>query len=249
MQRKDKLTPRNQGPYEVIAHIPDTNWVDTRCLVTGVVHRFDLKDLQIFIGTRADGQKLVEFDLDQHRVLKVTGHRGNPEIRTTMEFLVHFQGDKDGTWMTYSADLIKNEVVDSYCTNLPQLQPLTLSAKQADTLKKRRKTEDITLVQPYKSVAYVDIRSWGPGTWYSSLALPDKDTTTYVLKAEYRDFCGPAAHPKRRINVYFETIGATYPEDNWFVCTYGHKYTELHPTHVLLTKQLLSRYRVNLTDN
>ncbi len=247
MQRKDKLDPRNQGPYKVIAHIPDTNWVDVQNLVTGVVERFDLKDLQAFRGTAYQAQELAEYDLDQHRVLKVSGHRGNPELRTSMEFLVHFQGDPAGRWMTCTPDLMTNEAVQAYCENLPQLRQLLLSAALAAKLKRQCLLEDILLVKP-KSVAYVDIREWGPGLWYSNLSLPDKDTLTYVLRCEYGAFCGSKKHPHRLINAYFPTLGITYKVNNWFVSTYGHKFKEPLPDHVVLTKPMIKRYKVDLTD-
>ncbi len=246
--RKDKLTTRNAGPYEVVLHPLDSNHVDVRNLIHDSITAFDVKDLKpYFAESREAAKKSAEYDEEQHAVYKILSHRGNPETRTTMEFLVKFV-DTTEVWLTYTKDVTDTVAFESYCSELPQLRPLLMSDELAKKLKRTLLKEDITLVSP-KTCVYVDIREWGPGHWYSTLNhLPDKDRVTYVLQCVYGDFCGSAKTPHRKINAYFPTIDVTYSVDNWFVSTYGHKYTTQHPDHVVLDKQLLKKYQVNLTS-
>lgn len=246
MQRMDKLTPRNQGPLEVIRHIPDTNWVEVRDLVYGMVKNIDISDLQIFIGDKDSAVQVAQYDQDQYAIDKMIGHRGHPETRTTMEFMVLFL-DGTSVWLPFSYDLSNTEQFGTYCEALPQLHQLLCDAKMAKKQKSLILKSDITLVSP-KSVVFVDIREWGPGTWYSSLAsLPDRDTVTYVLRCEYQDFCGPKKNPRRKIKAFFPVLAIVFNVDNWFVSTYGHC-TELKPDYVLLSKALLKQYKVDLTN-
>lgn len=244
MQRMDKLTPRNQGPFEVIRHIPETNWVEVRDLVYGDIKTFDLKDLTIFLGTKEDATNRAGYDSNQHGIDCIIGHRGNPELRSSMEFYVRFN-DNTAEWITFNNDLSITLQFERYCQELPQLRQLLIPAHKAKTLKSDTNKLNITLVHP-KSVVYVDIREWGPGQWYSKLDLPNKDTLTYVIRCEYRDWCGSGAFERRKILAYFPVLRSTWEVDNWFVSTYGHKFTELLPNHVLVTRQLIEKHKLRL---
>ena len=150
-------------------------------------------------------------------------------------------------WLPFTYDLSNTEQFGIYCEALPQLHQLLCDAKMAKKQKSLILKSDINLVSP-KSVVFVDIREWGPGSWYSSLtSLPDRDTVTYVLRCEYQDFSGPKKNPRRKIKAFFPVLSIVFDVDNWFVSTYGHC-TELKPDHVLLTKALLKQYKVNLTN-
>jgi hypothetical protein len=232
---------------EVLRHIPDSNWVEVRDLIYGNVKNVDGSDLQVFIGDKAAAKAMAEYDHDQYQIDKIMGHRGHPETRTCMEFLVLFL-DGTSSWFPYNHDLSTTKQFEEYCEALPQLHQVLMDSAIAKKQKSIAKKSDITLISP-KSVVYVDIREWGPGTWYSSLSsLPDKDTVTYVLRCEYQDYCGPKKFPRRKIKAFFPVIGIVYEVDNWFVSTYGHKFKECHPDHVELTKALIKKYKINLID-
>lgn len=246
-KRMDKLTPRNLGPLEVIRHIPDTNWVEVRDLIYGNVRTIDMSDLQVYFGDKESAKRMAEYDHDQYQIDRIGGHRGHPETRTTMEFLVHFL-DGTSAWLPWTRDLADTKQFEAYCDSLPQLHQLLQDASVASRLKISAKKSDITLVSP-KSVVYVDIREWGPGTWYSNLAsLPNKDTVTYVLRCEYQEFCGPKNFPRRKIKAFFPALNATYDVDNWFVSTYGHKFTKPLPEQVVLSKRLIAEYAIDFVN-
>lgn len=243
--RKDKLTTRNEGPYEVVLHPADSNHVEVRSLIYDSIKSIDVKDLKpFFVSSRDEAKLCAEYDEEQYGVERVLSHRGNPELRTTMEFLVLFK-DASEVWLKFTPDLKLNQQFQDYCSGLPQLQTLGMSANQANKLKKMRNKEDITLVSPH-TVVYIDVREWGPGLWYSKQTLPDKDTTTYVMKCIYGEYSGSKTQPRRKISAYFPAIDITYTVDNWFVSTYGHKFNRKHPDHVLLDARLLRQYKVDL---
>ncbi len=239
MDRADKLTPRNQGPYEVVHH-GDTNWVDVRDLVFGDVKTFDQSDLQIFVGTKEDATRLAQFDHNQFIIDSIVAHRGNPDTRTTMEFEVRYL-DKTVQWQPWSKDLFDTQQYADYCNSLPQLRPLVLTKAVADQQKKKVLLQDISLVQPTQTV-YVDLRSWG-ATWYARLTkLPfDKDHTTYVVKCIYGSYSGPKSYPRRKIEAQFPDMKESYSVDNYFVTTYGHDFT-VKSGFVLLTASTIAKY-------
>ena len=245
MKRMDKLTPRNQGPFEVIRHIPDSNWVEVRDLVYDNIKQFDLKDIQAFFGTKAEAQRMAEYDNDQFELDIILGHRGEPELRTTMEFYVRFK-DKSTQWLTFVPDLTTTTLFGDYCHGIPQLRQLLVSAEAAKKMKSdaKRAVIDKKLVAPGTTV-YVDIRSWGAGAWYSGLSdLPNKDTLTYVLLCEYKEYC---SETHKKIQAHFPLIDATWHVDNWFVTTYG-QCKHLKADHILLTSQMIKKYKLNLTQ-
>ncbi len=91
---------------------------------------------------------------------------------------------------------------------------------------------------------YVDLRSWGAGNWYGEhVTLPNKDTLTYVLECNYREYVGKEF---KLIDAYFPAVKASWHVNNWFVVTYGHKFTALQSEHVLLTADTVKQYKINL---
>lgn len=244
--RRDKLSPRSLGPYKVLSHDPSSNWVEVRDLVYDDIKWFDRKDLILYVDSDEGALKRARQDASQYEVDKLLAHRGNPETRQTMEFLVRFM-DGSEIWMPWSKDIDETQQYGEYCNSLPQLRQLNMPAAEAKKWKTSTNNSDITQVQPDYSV-YVDIREWGPGTWYKSLDhLPDKDIKTYVIRGVYGKFCGPKKKPYTAIELDFPILKLKQPfvVDNWFVVTYGHQ-TKLQPEYILLTAQLLKLYKLKL---
>lgn len=246
IDRKDKLDPRNQGPYEVVEHEEGSNVVQVRDLVHGNIKKFHQSEVQAFFGDREAAIKCARYDADQHEVEQIIAHRGNPEMRLNMEFLLKFR-DGSRFWKKWSKEIDQLQSLSDYVSGLPQLKQLLVSAKEAGLMKKRANDADVTMVSKHE-IVYVDIRSWGPGKWYSEqYDLPDKDIKTYVLKGIYGDFSGKKSNPKRMILLDFPALGleTPYSVDNWFVVTYGHQ-TKLNPKHVLLTSTMIREFNLDI---
>lgn len=244
--RRDKLSPRSLGPYKVLSHDPSTNWVEVRDLVYDDIKTFDRKDLILYVDSDEGALLRARQDASQYEIDCIVAHRGNPETRQTMEFLVRFM-DSTEIWMPWSKDIDSTLQYGNYCNSLPQLRQLALPAAEAKKLKTSANNSEITLIGPHYTV-YVDIREWGPGTWYQSLhKLPDKDTKTYVIEGIYGKFCGTKSKPHSRIELDFPVLRLKQPfiVDNWFVTTYGHQ-TKLQDQHILLSASLIKQYSLKL---
>ena len=60
--------------------------------------------VSLFEGTEEQARQIAKLDLEQHELQDIVAYRGNPYIRSTMEFELHFQ---DGTyfWKTMVKDV------------------------------------------------------------------------------------------------------------------------------------------------
>ena len=174
-----KLTPRYQGPYEVISHV--RNDVECKHLIQGSIRKFYVGNLKIFRGSRDEAMKAAMLDFDQFVITRIRAYRGDPFTRTTMEFEVEFA---DGTvvWQTYTEDLSSTVQFEDYCRSRSELFPLIYSAAEAKRYIQQLNRSVITDVEPGVRV-FVDLRSYG-ATWYQQLGLPDADHNTYVVAYE-----------------------------------------------------------------
>ena len=177
--RPNKLTPDFQGPFEVVSQ--NKNDVSTRNLVYGNVRDYHVERLKPFFGTRSEAIELAKRDSDQFDVERILAYRGDPDIRTTMEFNVLFKSG-DAVWLTYTQDIFQMIQFENYCNDTPGLYFLQYSSKDADKRQRAVNKQPITTLQPGESI-YVDIRTWG-AQWYQSIGLPDMYTTRYVDKWE-----------------------------------------------------------------
>jgi hypothetical protein len=94
----NKLTPRFLGPFEVV--IQNKNDVQCRDLVKGSIKIFHVEDLKIFHGTKQQAIEAARTDGDQELVSKFLAYRGDPKVRTTVEFEVLF-ADGDIMWLPF----------------------------------------------------------------------------------------------------------------------------------------------------
>ena len=79
----DKLEAARLGPYKVSHH--SKNEVHCENLITGVVKPFHVTRLSLFTGTAEEAFRLAMADTDQHLLERISGYRGDPEKRETME--------------------------------------------------------------------------------------------------------------------------------------------------------------------
>lgn len=209
-----KLTLRFSGPYEVISQYK--NDVQCRHLCVKTVHTFHVERLKLFSGRREEAERVALLDHDQYQVETILYYRGNPMIRTTMEFRIRY-ADGDERWVTWSKDLFDTVQYEQFCRAHPPLFPLIFTIKEARNQIARINSTDITEVYPGFSV-YVDLRSRGGATWYASIGLVDSARLTYVLPCVYTRWVG---NQKRKIVIRSDVTDEEFPVDHYFVRAYG----------------------------
>ena len=88
--RSSKLAPKLLGPYEVIEQIRN----NIRCthMQLGTEHTFHSNRVTPFYGSPDTARHLGLLDRDEFIVEKILRHRGDWHSKTSMEFLVRWQG-------------------------------------------------------------------------------------------------------------------------------------------------------------
>jgi hypothetical protein len=122
---------------------------------------------------------LAKKDTDQFEVDRILAYKGNPEARTTLEFLVRFM-DGDQTWLPYSQDIFQMQQYETFCVETPGLYFLKYSFSVAQSRTKDVNRMPITTLGPGHSI-FVDNRTFGQ-EWYQAEELPDMFTIWYVDK-------------------------------------------------------------------
>ncbi len=237
--RPTKLTPRFVGPYIVISH--DKNEVKCKHVIMHDIKTFHTSRLKIFHGTLEEAKRVALIDQDQYTVVKILAYRGNPEIRTTMEFEVEF-ADGEIVWKVWDQDLAQTAPFEDYCRSRSELYPLIYSAVEYNKMKAAINRSPITEVQP-GDVVFVDLRSYG-ATWYSQLPLADKEHTNYVVEYRYTKW---ANRSKTKITAMVPVFQETWKSlDHNFVKMYGTNkaYNSLQPTerYRLVDEELVRQY-------
>ena len=133
-----KLASKYEGPFEVIKQ--EKNDVHCRHLGSDVVHVLFVGRCKIFSGCKKSAIETARYDYQQFVVNKILAFRGNPETRTTCEFLVRFE-DGAEIWITYSLDLFKTVPYEHFCRSKPYLFPLVMPAADASKWISTKKKE------------------------------------------------------------------------------------------------------------
>ena len=223
--KPSKLYPRFKGPYEVLS----TYKADVTCV--HIVMRFEIvlhmSSLKPFFGTKEEAYRVAMLDYDQYEITEVLAYRGDPEKRTTMDFLVHFS-DGSKIWLPYTTDLASAVFFQQYCQRINALFPLLFSATEAKQCRLWMRKQPIDGVQPGQDV-YVSLRAWG-ADFYDTLELPDCYKLEYVVLCKYKRWAG-----KRhlRIDVYCPLFNTTYEWSAYDVHCYG-LCSEFNPTTMVL---------------
>jgi len=175
-----KLHPRYLGPFRVILHT--RNEVECAHLVSDKRYVFHVTDVRLFVGSQADAFNAAQLDADQFLVESIIQYRGDPHLRTTMEFLVRFV---DGTehWIPYSDDITSTVHYEIFCKSISHLRVLLYTTAMVPKVNADINRSAITEVSVGDTV-YVDLRSYGH-LWFDHLRLPDIGNRAYVLKYLY----------------------------------------------------------------
>ena len=189
MDKPDKLTPRNEGPYVVLSHQKGSNEVEVKSLVTQGIFRFSSKDLKLFIGSEAEAFQAACADDNQFVVKEVFGYTGDPvDKRSQCQFAVRF-ADGAICWKRNTPDISDTQQFELFCRRNTYTSLLLMRKKEVDKLKASYKNKQIdsSLVN---TDFFFNIRNFGVD-FYDSLSetvLPDKYTTDYVCRARYANF-------------------------------------------------------------
>eukprot|EP00981_Chlorochromonas_danica_P007575 scaffold1801_cov193-Ochromonas_danica.AAC.2 len=229
-----KLSPRFAGPFKVLSQYK--NDVQAQHLSSGEIKTLHVSRLKLFHGSAEDAFEMAMLDKDQYLIQSIEAYRGDPLVRTTMEFEIQFA---DGTikWLPYSTDIYETVAYEDFCRSRPELALLVYPANEQQKRMKDILKQPITTVIPGDEV-YVDLR-WFNHAWYDRLPIPDREHSLYVLKFVYGDLSGSKA--KSRILATCTLMRETYKVDNYFVQAYGSMKT-LQPHTTLVDESFCVKY-------
>jgi hypothetical protein len=92
--------------------------------------------VKLFIGSREDAYRLALEDADQFVIDRIIAWRGDPRVRTTMEFEVLFV-DGDRVWKPFDHDLAGAVQFETFCNENPELYLLCFTVEKARVEAKR----------------------------------------------------------------------------------------------------------------
>ena len=211
----NKLNSKKRGPYEVIEHLKDSNVVEVKDLITHKILKLNQKDLEVFNGSRDSAFKLASLDDDQHVLESVIGYIGNPEKRSSMQFLLRF-ADGDELWFNYSQDICTTKAFEEYCKSKRHLSILLLQLDEVRTLKRIKMGQDVVAALKGK-IIYLNIRLWGP-TWYQDLVrLKDRYKVDYYVAANVTQ----VRSKQRDYTLHIPVFHTAFVVTNWFMYLHG----------------------------
>lgn len=235
----NKLDAKFLGPYKVITHIK--NDVTVRNLITDAISVYHTNRVKPFYGTKEQAHEAALRDADQYLIDKFLAYRGDPLVRTSVQFYILF-ADGFKHWKPWSKDLYDTIQYEEYCSRIPQLYPLVVLHKEAIILIRQINSTPITEVA-IDSTAFLDIRAFGPG-WYESINLPDPDFSTYVVPITYTSWTSP---DHRRVNCVLPTLNIQWSNkhaiNHFFVKSWGCQF-QLTPDMTLLSLEFIQQHKL-----
>lgn len=212
LHKDNKLQAKRLGPFQVIGQ--DKNEVRLENLLSHEEKVVHVSQVVLFEGNLHDAIQLAMRDNQQYKIETFLAFRGNPEIRTTVEFLILFE-DGSEEWLVWSHELFTTKPYEDFCSKYVMLTPLLHSATEASRIISSINATPISEVTPGVHV-FVDLR-WESHTWYKQLSLPNLFTTKYVIEMVYQRFIGR----KKKIVLYNPLFDKSYTVDHVFVRWYG----------------------------
>lgn len=182
--RDQKLKLRYSGPYIVVSvHKAD---VTCKHIVTAKEKVFHMDDLKPFIGSLPAAYSAAQCDDDQYIIEGIIDYYGDPLRRSSMEFLVLFEGN-DEVWVRYNIDLAASSPFQQYVKSQPELEPLTVTSETWRQMNADYNRLGIQGVAP-GTTCLVNLKSWGD-EYYRSLELPVG--IIYVVLCNYVRWTSP----------------------------------------------------------
>jgi RNase H-like domain found in reverse transcriptase len=233
-----KLSPKFLGPYIVESHL--SNNVTCRNMITDAVSVFHVSRLKLFVGDKVSAYAAALRDNNQYEIASILAYRGDPLIRTSMQFEVSFT-DNTILWKYWDLDLFATVPYENFCRSRSELFPLIFNLSTANAEISRIKSSPITLVKPGDTV-FVDIRSWG-SQWYSQLNLPDPDHSTYVVPLLYNRWANPKKTKlEGSVPIFNEHWTGRKSLDAFFVFSWGSNHDFDKNLMTLVDDQILLLY-------
>ncbi len=231
-----KLTPKFLGPYEVIKQYK--NDVTCKHIVLGNIKEFHVTRLKIFHGSTEEAIRIAKLDNDQYTIRRIIAYKGDPEVRTTMEFEIEFE-DNSIVWLPWTKDIFDSVPYEDFCRSKPELFLLIHDTKTAKKLVQELNQSPITTVKP-GDIVFVDLRCYG-STWYHSLPLPDVLHNTYLLEYRYTRWIGKN---NRKIEAVCKIFKEKFAVDHFFVKSYGSSFFSLPPGNMyqLVDENMVKQY-------
>ena len=229
-KRPTKLAAEFSGPYKVVNQ--QRNNVEARHLTSGVIKFLHVSRLKPFFGTDAEAYEMATRDKDQFVVDKILAYRGDPDRRTSLEFLVRF-ADADTKWIPWSRDLFDSIPYEAFVRNHRHLFPLLFPVDKAKTEVKKLSGQ---IIEGYNKgdVVLVNLRSYGE-LWYQALPLPDLDTVTYAVPYKVVS----VAQDRRSLQIESEVYKGKVKIDSYYLFAF---IVDPATVHVEVNSGMLEKY-------
>ena len=233
-----KLSSKWLGPYEVVKQFKNDVTCRHVCLHSEAI--LHVSRLKPFFGSLQDAIELAKLDHNQYEIISFNWYRGNPHVRTSMEFSVTFE---DGTiTMPYSTDLADSQQFHEYVHLVPALFPLRYTAIEAKKVVAKLSKLTITTVS-IGDLAFLNLRYFDGETsaWFDSLNLPHP-SKLWVANIRFiawpnKQYCKIKAH----VDIFNASfIFTSYDIDSF--CTKDLDENNM----VLLTSKLCQQFNIHL---
>jgi hypothetical protein len=242
---RPKLKHHWFGPLVVIAQ--HHNDVEARHLATGVIGKYHISRLKLFVGDATTATDTAMRDQDQYVIDAILTYQGNPLRRSETRYYVRFK-DGDARWLPYTKDLYETLPFSEFVARHSELYVLNLPTSSVSKFITYVKTQPISELhlpdpsgrRPTRSwmdpiapgvTAYVDLRYWSDDghNWYFELGLPSALTHIYVVPITYESW-GP-----RNRSIKFDCPLFDYADsfNSYQVFAYG-SYTIFKPSRMIL---------------
>jgi len=220
----------------VLRHIG--NYVEARHINVGFVSTFPVERLRVFVGTRDEALRMAMEDLNQYEVDNILAWRGDPSLRTTMEFEVKFK-DGETVWKPWDLDLASCQPFEDFCRRNRELYLLLYTTDHVSKAASAISSRAITDVQPGDTI-FVDLRYFGTFVYDNLLALPDKYHIKYVVRVLFTRWTG---RTHKKLDAQIPVFCQTFEFNNLFVFYYGHQ-REVGDGMVEVTDDFLTEYPI-----
>ena len=192
----DNLNPTNKsqarrlGPYRVLEQ--HTNNVHIEAMEGST--RFEdihADRVSLFEGTEEQARQLAKLDLNQHDLIDIVAYRGNPYVRSTMEFELHF-ADDTYFWKTMVKDVVETQAFHDYCIIRPELRQLLMTVKECRIIQTNRRKSPIAARYKPGQVILVDVRCRAIFSieWFNSHKNSFNPRHTYLIPFVLRALTG-----------------------------------------------------------
>ena len=186
-----------------------------------------------FSSSREEAYQAALVDYHQYVIDKILEYKGDPELRTSLVFLVRFV-DGSEVWLPFSKDLSEAVQFEEFVRLHRPLSPLLYTVEAWKRIRKEsyRRVEGVEVGER----CYVDLRAWG-SAYFESLHLPEGGKV-YVVECIYILFVG---RNRAKVDLKCPLFGEVYTWDPFCVYAYGTEKV-LTDSMVLVDKSFCRSY-------